>query len=56
MTWVLIIMIWYSTDSAAVTTQEFDSENACLTARDAVQQAWGPKSSRLVCVLKGDGR
>ena len=49
--WILIIMIWYASNSAAITSTEFTTKAACDYAAASVRDVWGA-SSRTVCVPK----
>ena len=56
MIYILIIMLSHTSQSYAVTTQEFNSLKACEAAKVAVIGQWWPKTnynSKVICVPKG---
>lgn len=52
MTYVLIIMIWYSPYSAAVSQHDYNTKASCEAAAAAVTRAGGSITSRTICTPK----
>ncbi len=50
MTWILFV--WLFGSSTTITSQEFNSRQACIEAAKVIRQAFG-QNSGFVCVEKG---